>query len=118
MRAERRPSEAHLEGSTECSQSDIESEANMFGLKRRRDGKSNETGRTKTRNCNVVDLSQAPYISFGVGIVKGNPKRCLHCGKPIRKGEPWRKATSAADPEYGRYSVIVHSGCDGATAVR
>ena len=47
----------------------------------------------------------------GVGIVKGNPKRCLSCHNPIRKGERWVKQTSPADPKYGSYSIIVHEDC-------
>lgn len=49
--------------------------------------------------------------NYGRGIEKGNPKICLICLKPIRAGEAWEKHTSAADPEFGRYSVIVHARC-------
>jgi hypothetical protein len=45
----------------------------------------------------------------GVGIVKGNPRRCLFCLKPIGKGEAWTKHTSR-DLEY---TVIVHDRCNG-----
>ena len=44
----------------------------------------------------------------GVGIVKGNPKRCLRCLNPIRRGEAWTKQTS---PD-GAYSIIVHDHCN------
>ena len=52
------------------------------------------------------------FTTFGRGIVKGNPTRCLKCRKPIRAGEAWTKHTSAPDPEFGRYSIIVHARCD------
>lgn len=80
----------------------------MFG---RKNGNANGATKTKTRACHVIDLSKAPYMSFGAGVTKGNPKRCLTCGQPIKKGESWRKYTSEEDPQYGRYSIIVHSDC-------
>ncbi len=60
------------------------------------------------------DLAKCAYTEYGVGKVKGNPKRCLHCRKPIRKGEVWTKHVSAEDPKFGRYSFIIHSQCHGA----
>ena len=67
-------------------------------------------GKTKSRVCHIIDMTHAPYIVFGVGIKKRNPKRCLNCGKSIRRGEEWRADTSAEDPEgYGRYTLITHS---------
>lgn len=51
------------------------------------------------------------FTSYGRGIVAGNPKFCLKCHKPIRAGDAWTKHTSAADPEFGRYSIIVHARC-------
>ncbi|MBI4672790.1 MAG: hypothetical protein HY741_14110 [Chloroflexi bacterium] len=51
--------------------------------------------------------------THGRGIVAGNPKLCLNCGKPIRAGEAWVKQTSAPDPEFGTYSFIVHARCSG-----
>lgn len=53
------------------------------------------------------------FTTYGRGIQKGNPKLCLKCRKPISAGEAWVKYTSASDPELGRYSVIVHSRCNG-----
>ncbi len=60
----------------------------------------------------VIDATKASYTQFGVGIVKGNPKLCLRCRKPIEKDDDWTKHVSAEDPDYGRYSVIVHSRCE------
>ena len=85
----------------------------MFGIR----NKDRANG-AKKKECNVIDLSKAPYMSFGSGSAKGNPKRCLHCHQPIQKGENWRKFTSEDDPEYGRYSVIVHSHCGQNRRVR
>jgi hypothetical protein len=58
-------------------------------------------------------MSPRAIVQFGTGVVQGNPKRCLFCRKPIRKGETWAKHTSPADPELGSYSIIIHSRCDG-----
>lgn len=52
------------------------------------------------------------FTTHGRGIVKGNPTRCLKCRKPIRAGDAWTKYTSAPDPEFGRYSIIIHARCD------
>ncbi len=70
--------------------------------------------RVATKKQVVHDLTANPIMEFSSGVVKGNPKRCLRCGKPIRKRETWTKHTSPADPVYGRYSVIVHTRCNGA----
>jgi hypothetical protein len=61
-----------------------------------------------TQNKAKGKQAQAATV-HGSGIVKGNPKLCLHCLKPIRKGEAWTKHTSR-DREY---SVIVHDNCNG-----
>lgn len=86
----------------------------MFGLKPGR-GKANAHPKAKSNGkrhaCNVLDLSKALYMSFGHGIKKNNPRKCIICQQPIRKGEDWRKYTSQDDPKYGRYSIIVHSKC-------
>ncbi len=84
----------------------------MFGWRRINHRNSGSgTGRMKAKACHVIDLTKAPYMTYGAGVVKGNPKRCLKCGQVIKKDETWRKYTSADDPEYGRYSIIVHSKC-------
>jgi len=64
---------------------------------------------------NAIDATRAAFTSFGVGVVKGNPKKCIKCRKPIKRGESWRKDTSAVDPKLGRYSVIQHANCEGGT---
>ena len=67
-------------------------------------------GQTKAKMCNIIDLTRAPFIAFGTGVKKGNPKLCLGCGQPIQRDETWRADTSGEDPdEYGRYTVIHHS---------
>jgi hypothetical protein len=63
----------------------------------------------KKKYCNSIGLTQAPYTMFGIGFKRGNPKRCLLCGQPIKHGETWTKDVSAADPKHGRYSTIQHS---------
>ncbi len=45
----------------------------------------------------------------GKGVVKGNPKLCLHCLKPIRRGDHWTRHTS----RDRAYSLIVHDSCNG-----
>jgi hypothetical protein len=64
----------------------------------------------KQRNA----TSNGAYKTSGMGVVKGNPKKCLRCKRRIRRGEAWTKHTSPADPQYGRYSIIVHDRCKGA----
>jgi hypothetical protein len=66
------------------------------------------------RKPQVIDATRAPFTTFGVGIKRGNPRKCIKCRKPIKRGESWRKDTSAADPTLGvRYSVIQHANCEG-----
>jgi formate-dependent nitrite reductase cytochrome c552 subunit len=65
------------------------------------------------RKPQVIDATRAPFTTFGAGVVKGNPHKCITCHKPIKRGEAWRKHTSAPDPKFGRYSVIQHSRCEG-----
>lgn len=67
--------------------------------------------KVNTKTVSVVDATRAPYMQFGVGIVKGNPKKCWFCQKPIRKDDTWVKDTSAPEPKFGAYSVIIHSRC-------
>jgi len=65
---------------------------------------------------NAIDATRAAFTTFGVGVVKGNPRKCIRCRKPIKRGEPWRKDTSAQDPNYlERYSVFQHANCEGGT---
>lgn len=58
-------------------------------------------------------LRRRQHKTHGIGIVKGNPKRCLNCQKEITEFELWTKYTSPVDPIYGAYSFIVHQRCDG-----
>ncbi len=60
------------------------------------------------------DLTMKETVQFGIGVVKGNPKRCLFCLEPIRKEEAWTKHTSPPDPQFGAYSIIVHDRCQSA----
>ncbi len=67
-------------------------------------------GKPKRKSCHVVDLTKAPYTMYGVGVVKDNPRKCLACGQPIKRGETWRRDASAEDPDgYGRIVTIHHS---------
>ena len=68
----------------------------------------------KTRECHIIDMTQAPYMAFGTGIIKNNPRRCFYCRQPICPGEDWKKFTSPKDPVHGRYSFVVHTRCLGA----
>jgi len=56
-----------------------------------------------------IDLTRYPFTQYGKGIVKGNPRRCLICRKPIRRIDAWVKHTSAADSRQGAISVILHA---------
>ncbi len=62
------------------------------------------------RKRHTIDLMAAPYTTYGAGVVKGNPRKCIKCCKSIRHGETWRRDASAKDPDgYGRIVVIQHS---------
>ncbi len=58
----------------------------------------------------VIDASN-PYTVYGRGIVKGNPRICFKCRKPIKAADAWRLDVSAVDPQFGRYSIIHHAEC-------
>lgn len=77
----------------------------------------NKTSKMKANSPQTVP-SAAPTMQFGVGIVKGNPRRCLICRQRIRRGEAWVKHTSPTDPELGAYSIIIHDRCNGARGIR
>jgi len=66
-----------------------------------------------------IDASRAPYTQYGIGIKRGNPKRCFSCGEPIKHGDSWRMDGSEADPKLGRYITIQHvPKCPDAKAQR
>jgi len=67
------------------------------------------------RKPQVIDATQVAYTTFGVGVVKGNPRKCIKCGERIMRGDSWRKDTSATDSKCKRYSVIRHSRREGAS---
>ncbi len=76
--------------------------------------------RTTTKRATTKRANDTPraapaqaIMQYGTGVVKGNPKRCLACHKPIRRGEPWTKHTSPPDPQFGSYSFIIHTRCNG-----
>jgi|GEM_PF-712634 len=56
-----------------------------------------------------IDATSASYSRYGVGIHKGNPRKCIDCGQSIKVGEAWTRDASAADSEYGRIVIIRHS---------
>jgi len=55
----------------------------------------------KSKNEKIIDATTFAYTQYGVGVVRGNPKRCLHCRRAIRKGEAWTKQTAAPDSQFG-----------------
>ena len=57
----------------------------------------------------VTDLTKAAYTIFGRGIKRGNPKKCLACGKRITRGDTWQVDWSAHEPKHGRYATIQHA---------
>lgn len=70
------------------------------------------------KSCNIitaiqakrVSINGAPYTRYGVGVQKRNPRRCITCGRHIKRGEPWQRDASAADPDgFGRIVTIRHS---------
>ncbi len=62
------------------------------------------------RSCHIIDMTRIAYATFGVGIAKYNPRKCLACGQPIKRGESWRRDASAADPDgHGRVVIVRHS---------
>jgi hypothetical protein len=57
-----------------------------------------------------LDLTKAAYTIFGRGIERGNPKKCLRCGKRITRADTWETTWSAQDSKLGRYATIKHLG--------
>ncbi len=66
---------------------------------------------TTSRKTAVVPATHPAHVP-GVGIVKGNPKRCLICQQEIRDGDRWLKYTSPSEPDLPAYSIIVHENCE------
>jgi hypothetical protein len=58
-----------------------------------------------------LDLSRYPITEIQVGLDPRGPKRCLRCQRMFKPDEVWRRMTSAADPQYGRYTVAIHNKC-------
>jgi len=65
--------------------------------------------KTDATVATVVDATQSPYTTYGVGVRKNNPRRCCACGEPIKRGELWQRDAGAPDPEHGRIVVVRHS---------
>lgn len=65
-----------------------------------------QTTKTQPRRINV------PAPIRGIGIVQGNPKRCLICQKEIQSGNRWLKYTSPREPDLPAYSILVHEDCE------
>ena len=59
----------------------------------------------------LVQPAECATIEFMTGPSRKGPKRCLHCHKPFKKGETWQRHTSPADPEYGAYTIGIHTEC-------
>jgi hypothetical protein len=59
----------------------------------------------------ILRPHQYSTIEYMSGPSRRGPKRCLRCHKVIKKGEPWRRVTSPADPKYGSYIVGIHTKC-------
>ncbi len=60
-------------------------------------------------NVQVIDARLVQYTRHGVGLQRGNPRKCIECGEPIKDGETWERSASAADPKCGRIVIIKHS---------
>ena len=54
--------------------------------------------RRSKRNANSL-------TQVGRGIVPGNPRVCIHCEQPIRRGEAWVTSSN------GEYKIIRHARC-------
>lgn len=71
-----------------------------------------------TTNANVrakgtLDATKDGTMQLLVGPMPKGPKRCIKCGKEFKNGEAWRRLTSNADTQYGRYSIGMHEKCVG-----
>lgn len=71
----------------------------------------NGTKHKVLRKLLTLDLGQYAITEIQVGPDPRGPTRCLQCHQTFKAGEVWRRMTSPADPQYGRYSVGVHSKC-------
>lgn len=65
-----------------------------------------------------LDLSQYPITEIQVGPDPRGPVRCLRCQQMLKPGEVWRRMMSAADPQYGRYTVGIHNKCPKSIAAK
>lgn len=73
--------------------------------------KGRGTKHTVLRKLLALDLSQYPITEIQVGPDPRGPVRCLRCQRVFKFGEVWRRMTSGADPQYGRYTVGIHNKC-------
>ncbi len=56
-------------------------------------------------------VAQQTYIQFLVCPSLKGPTRCLHCRKPFKRDEAWRRHTSPADTQFGSYTTGIHEQC-------
>lgn len=77
-----------------------------------------QTKQTVLSKLLKLDLSDYSIVEIQVGTDPKGPVRCLQCQQPFRPGEIWRRLKSPPDPEYGSYTVGVHSRCPTAPAAQ
>jgi hypothetical protein len=66
---------------------------------------------THLHKGDIIRPHQYTTIEYVTGPSRKGPKRCLHCRKPFKKGEPWQRHISPKDPKLGSYIVGIHSAC-------
>ena len=67
----------------------------------------------KMRPKNGTILRNGKYATteYVTGPSRKGPKRCLHCQKAFKRGEPWQRHASPEDPKFGAYVIGIHTAC-------
>jgi hypothetical protein len=82
-----------------------------FAVRDSRNGEMSMPQNQWRKNNTIFRQHQYTTIEYMTGPSRKGPKRCLHCHKPFKKGEPWQRITSPADPQHGAYAVGIHAAC-------
>ncbi len=65
------------------------------------------------KSKSIVPSADGNKTLLLIELPSNGPTRCIQCGEPFKKGEPWRRLESERDPEHGSYSVGIHDRCEG-----